>query len=107
MRSPNDEQLYTSTQLNVTCTVLISAAVDTLWTGSDSWSAPRGWLRYGVNVSRSNGSSSSYLSMIQIDSLQSSDSGLYRCSVAILDGTASRFILGSALTSENVIIDAG
>ena len=78
-----------------------------MWTGTDSWSGPRGQLRYGVNVSRSHGSSLSYLSMIQIDSLQYSDSGTYGCSVAILDGTGSRFILGSALTSENVIIVAG
>ena len=90
----------------MTCTVLISAAVDTLWTGSDSWSGPQGRLRYGVHVSRSH-ESSSLVSMIQIDSLQSSDSGTYGCSAMILDGTTSRFILGSALTYVNVTIVTG
>ena len=89
-QSPGDEHHYISTQLNMTCTVLISAAVDTLWTGSNSWSGPQGRLRYGVHVSRSHGSSSSLVSMIQIDSLRSSDSGTYGCSAMILDGTNSR-----------------
>lgn len=107
-RHPSDE-LYTTTQLTIICSVLIDAAVDTGVIAVNTWRGPSEALNNSnrVDISNEIAYEKSYQSTVRFDYLQSSDSGTYNCTVTISDTTSSPYIVNSTPLTADITIDAG
>ena len=107
--SPNDEHLYTTTQLTMICSVFVNAAVDTPIKGATTWSGPNGTLQESrrVHINNTVAYTMSYRSFVTFTNLQSSDSGNYCCSVTVYDSTSSWYIMDSPPTTTCVAMTAG
>ena len=107
--SPNDEPLYTTTQLTMICSVFVNAAVDTPIKGVTTWSGPNGTLQESrrVHINNTIAYTMPYRSFVTFINLQSSDSGNYCCSVTVYNNTLSPYIVDSAPTTTCVAMTAG
>ena len=103
-RSPSEGQLYTTTQLNLTCSVLVDAAVDTEVLVQGIWSGPFDTDSSQVYITGFNGTSHIHTSVARFDYLSS---GQYTCSVAVAAKNLSYFFVRSDLTSQTLEIIAG
>ncbi len=95
--SDPDTTLYTDETVTLTCSVLLSASVDTAVDVSVVWSGPQGDIMSTpgrVTVSEVTGSGLAYQSTLTLSSLTTSDSGLYTCT-ATADPRDTPFVTAS------------
>ncbi len=89
--SDPDTTLYTDETVTLTCSVLLSASVDTAVDVSVVWSGPRGDT---MSMAERATESVPYQSNLTLSSLTTSDTGLYNCT-ATADPRDSPFVTTS------------
>ena len=95
--------LYTEDDLTLTCTIELDEAVDTGVVVTVEWTGPNGML-FGTVPSVA--SSTTYQSVVDITSLEMSDSGSYTCNAhASPNGTP--FVTASEATSNTTEVTVG
>ena len=101
-QAPN-RTLYTEDDLTLTCTIELNEAVDTGVDVTVEWTRPNGMLSDAVP---SVASSTTYQSVVDITSLEMSDTGPYTCNAtASPDGTP--FVTASEPTSNTTEVTVG
>ena len=108
-QAPN-RTLYTEDDLTLTCTVELDKAVDTGVDVTVEWTGPPGDTMLSpdgrITVSEVTGSRPTYQSIVNITSLEMSDSGPYTCTAtASPDGTP--FVTASEATSNTTQVTVG
>ena len=98
-----DRTLYTEDDLTLTCTIQLDEAVDTGVVVTALWLGPGGMMSDTVP---SVASSTTYQSIVNITSLEMSDTGNYTCNAtASPDGTP--FVTASEPTSNTTEVTVG
>ncbi len=101
--SDPDRTLYTDETATLTCSVLLSASVDTAVNVSVVWSGPRGDI---MSTHERVTESGPYQSTLTLSSLSTSDSGHYACT-ATADPCDSPFIAASNEQSATQSVTVG
>ena len=107
-RSPNTT-VFTSDQLTLTCTTVLSSCVDTPIQVTHNWRGPSGVVTTGGNrtISRVTGSNLQYSSTLSFSSLHSSDSGTYTCTSTVNPDSLSVFVVPSPIRSISISFNTG
>ena len=104
IRSPSDDLLYTTTQLNITCLAEVVGVDNTNIDDvsvNGTWSGPANRALKNVDISKG----FFYESSLTISSLQSADSGTYTCSFSVT--SSSLYIEQSEEVSVSTSFQAG
>ena len=95
--------LYTEDDLTLTCTIELDEAVDTGVDVTVVWTGPNGALSGTVPSTISN---TTYQSIVDITSLEMSDSGVYTCN-ATASPNGTPFVIASEATSNTTQVAVG
>ena len=103
---PNNTQLFTTQQLNITCYTLLHPAIDTAVGVANTWSGPTGVMSSDghVSVAAVAGKNLEFNSSLHFSSLRSSDSGTYSCFSTV--SLVSSYIVSSETVSATIVITA-
>ena len=103
---PNDEILYTTTQLHLICSAVINNVDDgTLFNVNSSWTGPAALNDSRISISNKAKSKFVFDSSLFFSYLQSSDSGSYTC--AFTATSPSPYVVDSETVSTLTAIRAG
>ena len=111
VRTPNDTQLFTTFQLQLTCLVEVDPAVDTEVRVNNTWSGPSEEISSDSRITVDNVTMSledvAFKSSVHFSYLKCSDTGTYTCFSVVQPSVASLYVESSDSTSSNTSVDAG
>ena len=84
--------------VTLTCTVVLSSAVDVRITLSTVWTGPNGYIMTTNNLQPVLGSTTTYTSIAMVNSIGRAESGIYTCTATV--SSTNEFVMNNTVFEE-------